>query len=223
MKKIKISELHEKSRIFGKIEKRGSYYDMSIDLMNNGFKTEALMLILATWNAALFRYHIKEFDVDGFKHVIGNECEPIFEKLKDQEFQQADFITIGKGIEKLYNILSAIKGIKYTGASKIMHMNIPKLFIMWDRYIQQEYGFDKPSGENYVEFLKKMQKLLKEINWEDSEKPLTKAIDEYNYVMYTIPKIEKEKLERRARSEKNKKEKIEFKLFKKMHAVTPTS
>lgn len=39
----------------------------------------------------------------------------------------------------------------------------------------------------YIQFLKDMQHLFKNVKWEDENKILAKAIDEYNYVLVTLP------------------------------------
>ena len=52
---------------YNKLEKRGSFYNMAINLLENGFEIEAYVLILATWNFARFRYAVNDFDIENFK------------------------------------------------------------------------------------------------------------------------------------------------------------
>ena len=193
MSKISIEELKEKCKRFEELEKRGTFYDMALNMINKGFEIEAFFLILATWNFATFRYAMKDFDINGFKKIIKKQCNPIFDKLKDKNLETVNFDEIKEDVEELYNILSAIKGVKYTGASKLMHLKNPKLFIMWDGYIKKHYGFRKGVANDYINFLKKMQKMFKDIKWEEEDKTLAKAIDEYNYVAITLPKLKKRK------------------------------
>jgi len=40
---------------FDETEKRGSFYNISVNLLYNGFETEAYILLLATWNFGCFR------------------------------------------------------------------------------------------------------------------------------------------------------------------------
>ena len=101
---------------------------------------------------------------------------------------------------------------QYTAASKILHVLLPKLFVMWDRCIRCAYGCDfkrpEDAGEKYFKFLKRVQKEAREavksyctehkcsINkaiqtireklYEGGFYPFTKLLDEYNYQKYTI-------------------------------------
>ena len=71
-----------------------------------------------------------------------------------------------------------------------MHLTIPEVFIMWDAYIRKAYGFKKGDSEDYFNFLKKMQVEFKDIK-KDKDRTLAKCIDEYNYVKFTLPALEK--------------------------------
>ena len=63
---------------------------------------------------------------------------------------------------------------------------------MWDGYIKRHYGFGN-TAEDYVEFLRKMKEMFKDVDWKDKNKSLAKAIDEYNYVTITLPEMAKQK------------------------------
>ena len=83
-------------------------------------------------------------------------------------------------------------------ASKISHLMIPKLFLMWDKNIIKKFRYSK-----YSDFLLKMQKFAKNIKKEfldrypgkkiddylmeslgySVKKPLAKYIDEYNWYL----------------------------------------
>lgn len=196
---------------FEVLEKRGSFYDMAIKLMNNGFEIEAHCLILATWNFAAFRYAVKDFDIIVFKEKIA-ELNPYFDKMNSEDFKRINFEKYKEDIKKIFETLSHIKGIKYTGASKLMHLKNRRVFVMWDDYISgskpkkyyneleivkrgcwktKRYGKD---AESYIQFLKDARELFQSVNFRDNKKTFTKAIDEYNYVNITLPiqKMEKE-------------------------------
>ncbi|MBM4141901.1 MAG: hypothetical protein FJ242_10580, partial [Nitrospira sp.] len=179
---------------FDAIEKRGSFYNMAISLINNNFEMEAYFLILATWNFARFRYAVNDFDINGFKEKI-KELNPYFDQLKDEDFRTINFNKYEEDIKKIFVTLSSIKGVEYTGASKIMHLKNRCVFIMWDGYIKGE----KPkkyynkleivkngdwkikrywnNPEDYFQFLKDMQGRFKDINFQSNEKTFAKAID----------------------------------------------
>jgi len=92
---------------FDESEKRGSFYDMAVELMNSGFEIEAYCLILATWNFAAFRYVVKNFDIIGFKETVG-ELNPYFDKMKNDNFKTINFDKYEEDIKEtfLFVILS---------------------------------------------------------------------------------------------------------------------
>ena len=53
--------------------------------------------------------------------------------------------------------------------------------------------------ENYFQFLKDMQEMFKEINFQSNEKTFAKAIDEFNYVNITLPIQNMEKKDNKKR------------------------
>ncbi len=121
-------EFIEATKEFDFIEKRGSFYNMAINLINNTFELEAYFLILATWNFARFRYAVNNFDIDGFKKK-SKELNPYFNRLKDEDFRTINFDKYKEDIKKIYVTLSSFKGIEFTGASKIMHLKNRSVFI----------------------------------------------------------------------------------------------
>lgn len=182
---ITIQELKRKCEKFNWQEGRGVYYDWAVDLYNKGYKLHAMILLLSTWNFAYFRYAVTSKDfLPSFEKVL-KISEPIFEKLKKEEFQKTNLNIIGDNIKEIYAILSKVKGIKYVGASKIMHLINRRLFVMWDNAIKKAYGIRTSMPEDYLNFLKLMQVKFKDVNWTEG-KPLTKAIDEYNYASFTL-------------------------------------
>lgn len=162
---------------------------MFLNMIKKGFETEAFLFILSTWNFAVFRYAMKNFDLNNFKEIVKN-LKPSFNKFKEHSIKEINLDKYEKEIKYIFNTLSKIKGIQYTGASKLMHLTIPEVFVMWDGYIRKALGFKIGKSEDYFNFLKKMQKEFKEIN-KGKERTLAKCIDEYNYVKYTLPALEK--------------------------------
>lgn len=174
---------------FDQLENRGSYYPMFLNMIEKGFETEAFLFILSTWNFATFRYAMKDFDLNSFKEVV-MELKPYFNKFKDQSLEKINFDEFEEEILHIFNKLSKIKGIQFTGASKLMHLTVPNVFVMWDAYIRKAYGLKKGDGVDYFNFLKKMQWEFGDIN-KEKDQTLAKCIDEYNYVKYTLPALEK--------------------------------
>jgi hypothetical protein len=184
-------------------ESRGSFYDMAVSLFNSGFKTEAYLLLLATWNFASFQYAVTKFDLVAFKSTV-KSLEANFQHLDGKDIRTADFDSLREDVAVIYNALSQIKGIKYTGASKMMHLRNRELFVMWDGYIRgqkprkdyerldivkrgdwdiKEYG---DSAADYLEFLRDMQNRFGSVSFRENGKSFAKAIDEFNYVSITL-------------------------------------
>jgi len=187
-------------------ESRGSFYDIAMNLLNKGLKTEAYLLLLATWNFASFRYAVTSFDLVAFDATV-KSLEKYFQVLDGKDIRTADFDGLREDISAIYNTLSQIKGIQYTGAPKMMHLRNANLFVMWDAYIRglkprksyekldivkrgdwdvKEYG---DSAEDYLQYLKDMQRKFANISFTEQGKTLAKAIDEFNYVSITLPML----------------------------------
>jgi len=179
---IQQEEFEEKVRRFRDIEEaRSRFYNLALELLNQGHEIEAYILILATWNFARFRYILRNFNLDRFREII-QEINPIFENLRDKSFKDANFEDphLCEEIKEIYEKLKEI--VEQTGASKIMHLKNPNLFVMWDRGIRRMYGIRHVESEDYISFLRKLKKRFSDITWENRDQTLAKAIDEYNYV-----------------------------------------
>ena len=138
--------------------------------------------------------------------VLGYKgCTRIAEKLgemKNQfdEFQNQTLTTVdidekSNKIKALYDELvnakwksdkGRTKRVGPTSTSKVLHLVIPDLFMIWDNKIRKTYEF-KDNGIEYVRFLASMQNWCKELGMivENLQtqygKSLTKIIDEYNW------------------------------------------
>ncbi len=184
-----IQVLKEKCREFKEYEGRTSFYDIALEIVDE-YPLQASIIILATWNVSRFRFMVSDSkNMVNFTNAM-EKCGPLFEKIRDNDFQNKNFVEIKEIIEEIYTTLSAVKGVEYTGASKVMHLINRNLFVMWDGYIRDEYKYGT-TGEDYVDFLKQMQDKFKNIVWNLCSKTLTKAIDEYNYVTITLLELEK--------------------------------
>ncbi len=125
------------------------------------------------------------------------------ERLVSVNIADVDVIQMEQESERLHNSLIALRGgdieigihnMSDACASKILHLTIPSLFVMWDKNI-------KPRGCNYGAFMGRMHELACRLKTElappaaqdDLEaylqntlrypvrKPLAKYIDEYNW------------------------------------------
>jgi hypothetical protein len=199
-------------------ESRGNFYDIAVNLLNQWFKMEAYLLLLATWNFASFRYAVTSFDLVAFEGTV-KSLETNFQRLDGKNIKTADFDSLREDITIIYDALSQIRGIKYTGAPKIMHLRNRELFVMWDGYIRggkprrayeeleimrhgdweaKAYG---KSASDYLGYLKDMQRKFAGISFVEEGKTFAKAIDEFNYVSVTLPMQTMERAARRKPSE----------------------
>lgn len=152
-------------------------------LLTKGYEIEAYILILATWNFAGFRYVLKDFDLGKFQATL-EKINPIFEKLESRKFEATDFNdeNLQRDIREIHSELREL--VKQTGATKIMALRNPYLFIMWDTEIRSMYKIDnRGDADDYIKFLARMREEFINIRWKNPEKSLAKAIDEYNYVL----------------------------------------
>jgi hypothetical protein len=201
---IQQSTFEEALEEFDRQESHPNFFDLASRLMNGGYRIQAYLLLLATWNFARFRYAVKEFNIGSFEETI-QRLEPDFDSLEHLTIATANLDDYRQQITSIFQTLSKVKGVEYTGASKLMQLRNPALFVMWDGYIRGEKSkklYAKlpivqshewelrrytTSADSYFEFLKDMQARFRHLVVPDQEKTLAKAIDEFNYVRITLP------------------------------------
>ena len=171
-------------------EGRASFYDVAIEIVDD-HPLHACIIILAVWNMNRFRFMASDTQNLVDLKIAIEECKPLFEQLNGEDFKTVNFDEIRDTVELIYSKFSQINGVEYTGTSKVMHLLNRDLFVMWDRDIREEYGFYTADGTDYFNFLKLMQEKFKNIEWGMPNKTFAKAIDEYNQVTITIPKMQK--------------------------------
>lgn len=162
---------------------RGDIWHRCRKLLCKGYIYEAYALLLATWNFARMRLVITKLDSKTLSDLI-NETELLYKNLNELFFIQVDFynLKLSNNIKEIYAKFRNIKGIEQTGASKLMALRKPVLFVMWDTKIRKYYKINnKGTPEDYLNYLKILQKEFKHIKWDRIDKPFAKAIDEYNY------------------------------------------
>jgi len=208
---ITTQDLFEADKKYSALTKGDIFYNLASRLTQKGFEVEGCVLILATWNSGYFRFAMKDFDVYDFGSKLEGLSET-FKKLQDECVMAADLDQHRGDILKIFDTLSKIRGVGFTGAPKIMHLKNPKLFIMWDDYIRGgkakrfytclpifisgSYQFKRypKDSQGYFTFLKDMQTKFRAITFPRSESPQSKVIDEFNFVNITleIQSLEKE-------------------------------
>ena len=237
---LEINIFNEVRMPFIEEEKRAPFFDMSSNLLKSGFKKEAYILLLSTWNFAYFRYIVNKFDLKLFERSV-NEFENTISAIRELRFSNLDFDDLtNKNYSTIVNAFDSLNSCKFsdesgtdsligiTGTTKLMHLMHPDLFIIWDGYIrgskpERYYNFVdsriikagwkyrkyKESGDGYFSFLRDMKEAFSNVivDYEKLklEKPVTKAIDEFNYMGITKPIMAHEK-EIKEEKKKRKKE-----------------
>lgn len=171
-------------------ERRWDLYPRFLRLMRAGYRVEALLLILSTWNFARFRYALRSFRVDRFEQTL-RRLEPTFRKFYRRDFATINFPHHTQDIKHLFTTLANIKGIEKTGAPKLMHLKAPRVFVMWDGAIRRHYGCRRGDAADYVTFLKLMQARFGATTMR-SDRTLPKLIDEHNFLTITRPMLRRQ-------------------------------
>jgi len=171
----------EYERLYG----GAAFYDIALEIADT-YPLQASIIILATWNTGRFRYLMANNaqNLASLRTVI-KECKSLFEKVKNKEFQTTNFDEIGDCVKRIYLKLSKVNGVEYTGASKIMHLLNPQLFLIWDTAMRKHYGYYHANGNEYLKYHKRVQKDVQSVKWHSHAKTLLKAIDEYHYITIT--------------------------------------
>ncbi len=84
-----------------------------------------------------------------------------FEELKGERLERLNLndAQLKEDIKSVFLEFSSKKSIEFTGASKILHISNPHVFMMWDASIRDAYhklhskNHELGDGECYLEFL----------------------------------------------------------------------
>jgi hypothetical protein len=151
--------------------------------------------------------NVLDMHVKKFEESLREEKEYL-EALQGKALENANFdemlrgfeVTIGNMIHHLFTRFSAFLGS--TGASKALHLLLPRLIVMWDSKIRNDYEVNS-DADGFLEFQKLMKKLVNdiltnfaekhgvpkneaverilELRYGDNPKTLAKLIDEFNW------------------------------------------
>jgi hypothetical protein len=195
-------------------EPRDAMYKVSMRLIEQNWEkdeeiSEALGVLLLTWNSAFYRYGNLNFDL--IQEAISKNKNRLY-KLRQRSILTYSEDEMGE-IEEIYKqLLVALKNTGKTGnknegeetyspvsVAKALHLLCPNFFPLWDDKIAIGYGcrwynsilsFDK-----YWKFIgitaSQVNKLESERRAERHKiQPGTlKLVDEYNYIHFTKQKI----------------------------------
>jgi len=197
---IEPQEIERGSSVFREREKRDAMYKVATFLVENFWgrpreMTDALGVLLLTWNNALYRYG--EFDFQELEKTLSRRMS-VLEAFRDRailSFSEADAETVKALLNDFLNTLKIADG-KSNGrkspvaAAKALHLLAPAFFPLWDKKIAMAYHCDysiNPS-EKYLEFLLISMTQAEKLSGKIQTCPgrsLLKIIDEYNYARFT--------------------------------------
>ena len=226
---IFIENIKEPSRFlecckkFHELELRDIAYVVSWSLVarnpdDQSFVLASAKLIIITWNIVQFQKLKTDIKLKLEDDILDayNRSRDIFKKLRDKRLWELDLDDdkLKNDIKYIFHAFSSKKSIGITGASKILHILNPYVFMMWDREIRQAYHLlhnkDHEIGDEkcYLEFLKQSQMILKTLLTKTSEEEIwykhsaildknfiktfafresiLKMLDECNYVKFSI-------------------------------------
>ena len=160
-----------------------AYIEARINISNESLdKGKTIYTFLNKWRTRTSQEVIKPLN-DLLKNDFGNTIKDLHQSLTEVDF--ANELIKGK-IKKVYNLLTDITHIGPTGASKILHMLKPDLFVAWDRTIIEKYE-KNGTPESYIDFLREMQSFGKSI--------LAAKVDEVQILSQRITNIYKSRRE----------------------------
>ena len=158
---------------------------------------DSLGVLLLTWNQALYRYGI--FDFDKLEECISSNMR-LLEKYRKSNILDY-LLDDDRNIKHLFSeCCSALricagskKGTKSPVAvAKALHLLAPNFFPLWDYKIAKAYGYSYSYNpeEKYLLFLQQTKGMVEGLGSSVNskalrKKTLLKLIDEYNYARYT--------------------------------------
>ena len=191
---------------------------VSRDPSNISFILAGAKIIIITWNAVRFQRLSKEVR-DNLENDILEAYTKTKLELKKLKGERLENLNLNDGeleetIKRIFLEFSSKKSIEFTGASKILHVLNPFVFMMWDNNIRNAYhklhidNHKSGSSECYLEFLKQSQEIIKTILSKRSEddiwsnhltfidkdfmmafsfrESMLKMLDECNYVRFKL-------------------------------------
>jgi len=199
-----IQELEKAREVFEDIEPRSIFYQAATDLVDLAIQNktklnlaEAIAVLLQTWNVSYYRFrsfdkeHISNIEALLRKHPqIINDIRP----RSIEDFSNMDIEAVKSIFKDFEHVLGK------TGAAKCLHLLAPRFFPLWDTKIAIAYRLGKEEeSERYCRFMDITKGQIIDLGGEKTigRNPL-KALDEYNYWKYTLPKLKEQRDKRRA-------------------------
>jgi hypothetical protein len=224
--KLTLEALEQGCRRFEAEEPRDSMYRIARFLIEEWWADEAklvdaLSVVLLTWNSAFYRYGA--FDSGALEACIRENRAVIegFRKRSISSLVQADHTVANELFKSVSKALARVEEKKLetpVGCVKALHLLAPNFFPLWDQYIAPAYNCPYRNDElfphiAYRVFCDRIREIAASVESEIASapastkswlmsKPLLKRIDEYNYVTFTLPELQKEREKRKQKAKK---------------------
>jgi hypothetical protein len=193
---LTMANIDAASRRFREAEPRDLFYRVSTRLLELAAErdigidpAECLAMLLQTWNRDFYRFHGPFTDerltnltalLAHFKGML-----EAYRQRRLEGFGPSD----EPGVAELFTAFEMELG--KVGAAKALHLLAPEFFPLWDARIAQVvyHVYDKGRGFNAPSYLKAMRLIQQQVanlgGWSAFRTNPLKAIDEFNYVVYT--------------------------------------
>jgi len=189
-----LRDIKKARKSFLENEPRDLFYRAATELVDLSMKgkgtltlTEALAVLLQTWNRAYYQF--RPFDARHFKRIdrLIEKHEGELRKVRNRNILRLKRED-GAKVKGFFHAFEKVLGP--VGASKTLNLLAPTFFPLWDRSIAQAYGLAlEHTGTNlsrYFEFMliarEQCNKLAGRLQPGEN---FLKAIDEFNYCRYT--------------------------------------
>jgi hypothetical protein len=188
------ADLIKARQVFGRRESRDVFYRAATYLVEQALQgqapislSEALAVLLQTWNRAYYQYHPPGPDhldrIDALLEQHASWRSRIRDRTIDT-FSSADASELKIIFADFEKVLGPV------GAAKALHLLAPRFLPLWDRAIATAYGlelgFTGTNGKRYVRMANIAKDQSADVGGDDAVGAnILKALDEYNYCRFT--------------------------------------
>jgi hypothetical protein len=188
------AELAKARQTFRSRESRDVFYRAATYLVEQALQglapitlSEALAVLLQTWNRAYYQYHPPGPDYLDRIDALLDQHASWRRRIRDRTistFSSAD----GAELEVIFRDFEKVLGP--VGAAKALHLLAPGFLPLWDRAIAVAYGlqlgYTGTNGKRYVRMANIAKSQSARVGGEDAiGADILKALDEYNYCRFT--------------------------------------
>lgn len=191
---VTAADLKRGAAAFKQREGRDSMYRVATFLLDRWWglhaeMTDALTVLLLTWNQAFYRYG--RFEPQLLTDCLAKRWPEIdgFRGRTIMGLANDDHMAIRELFDDLLVALATSKGRSAVAVAKTMHLLAPGFFPIWDAAIAKAYGcgYHRDPSDAYLEFCEKTERVARSLVSiaPDPSKTLLKSIDEYNYARFS--------------------------------------